>query len=108
MPPPAVILARGPDPGRLKMSDTGPPEDLQKALQAAGQQSLTPAEWGKIRSNGRRRLRDLLAKKRPKKAVSMVVKMRAQLQEPPAAEQEQERHEPPAAEEQREDYEQEQ
>ena len=95
MPPPAVILARGAEAGRLKMSDTRPPEDLQRALQAAGYQRLTRAEWAKFRSNGRRRLRDLLATRRPTKALSIVVKMRPQLQEPQAEEWE----EPPAAEE---------
>ena len=44
MSPPALIFARGPDAGRLKISDTRPREDLQKALQAAGHQGLTPAE----------------------------------------------------------------
>ena len=95
MPPPAVILARGAEAGRLKMSDTRPPEDLQSALQAAGYQHLTRAEWAKFRSNGRRRLRDLLATRRPTKALSIVVKMRPQLQEPQAEEWE----EPPGAEE---------
>ena len=108
MPPHAVILPRGPHGGRLKMTDTPPPEDLQKALQVAGHQGLTPAEWGKIRSNGRRKLRDLLAKKRREKAVSMLVKIRPQLQQPPTAEQEQQHHEPPAAEEEREHHQQEQ